>query len=365
LFYIPLKILARLALKLYCRNIHHSGISLLHQPGPLLIASNHPNSFLDAIVIASHCRKKTYILVRGDVFKNKWADYFLRRLYCIPIYRLSEGRQLMDRNEITFSRCLEIFKKGRNVLIFCEGNCENEWKLRALGKGAARLAFLGWGQPEIRDRLRMVPVGLTYQNFDRVGKKMFFMTGEMLSKKMFTEESSAKALSHFNLILRERLNKLILHVPPDHHSVSRFQSLMENSAIKRKEGALRFPEIQREININVTATDDLGTALPGKSAKRRIPWWRIIGYPLSWAGWLLHAPLYYPLKSLAKKKTANSVFYDSVLFGLLFLTYPLYLILLAAVLFLLTKNDGCCLILVAAPILAFIALQYAPSKKLT
>ena len=49
-------------------------------------------------------------------------------------------------------------------------------------------------------------------------------------------------------------------------------------------------------------------------------------------GWLLHAPVYYFLKSIIRKKTAGTVFYDSVLFGTLLLIYPLYLLLLALLL---------------------------------
>ncbi len=45
-------------------------------------------------------------------------------------------------------------------------------------------------------------------------------------------------------------------------------------------------------------------------------------------GWLLHVPIYYPLKKLVENKTKETVFFDSVLFGILLIVYPIYLLLI-------------------------------------
>ena len=46
--------------------------------------------------------------------------------------------------------------------------------------------------------------------------------------------------------------------------------------------------------------------------------------PFAISGWLLNAPLYYPLRNFVTKKTTGTVFYDSVMFGSLMLSYPIY-----------------------------------------
>ena len=62
----------------------------------------------------------------------------------LPVYRVSEGVENLENNYTTFDACQKIFKKNKIVLIFSEGRCINEWHLRPLKKGTARLALTAW-----------------------------------------------------------------------------------------------------------------------------------------------------------------------------------------------------------------------------
>ncbi|HEU0064078.1 MAG TPA: 1-acyl-sn-glycerol-3-phosphate acyltransferase, partial [Flavisolibacter sp.] len=127
MFYSLLKLYARLAIKIYCRRIVINHPELLKETGPLLLASNHPNSFLDGIILTTLFDKPLYSLARGDVFKHKRIDQFLRRLQLLPIYRDKEGVKNLGHNYTTFDACQKTFEKNGMVLIFSEGLCENEW----------------------------------------------------------------------------------------------------------------------------------------------------------------------------------------------------------------------------------------------
>ena len=72
MLYSFVKIIARLALPIYCRDIAINRKELLKHDGPLLLAVNHPNSFLDAIILCTLFDKPLYALARGDAFKNKF-----------------------------------------------------------------------------------------------------------------------------------------------------------------------------------------------------------------------------------------------------------------------------------------------------
>jgi 1-acyl-sn-glycerol-3-phosphate acyltransferase len=73
-------------------------------------------------------------------------------------------------------------------------------------------------------------------------------------------------------------------------------------------------------------------------------------------GNLIHQPLFQVLSGFVKKQTKNTVFYDSVLFGLLFFCYPIYLLLLGLIFSMMQLPFFLVLtILLAHPILAYFA----------
>ena len=168
MLYSFIKIIARLAIKIYCRDISINKEELLKYNGPIMLAVNHPNSFLDAILLCTLFDKPVYSLARGDAFKNKFFAKLLFKLKLLPVYRVSEGVENLEENYKTFDLCKNIFKQNGIVLIFSEGRCINEWHLRPLKKGTARLAISSW---EDGIDLKVLPVGINYSSFRRFGKK--------------------------------------------------------------------------------------------------------------------------------------------------------------------------------------------------
>ncbi|MEJ7627672.1 MAG: 1-acyl-sn-glycerol-3-phosphate acyltransferase, partial [Ferruginibacter sp.] len=159
MFYQLLKIPAKIAFLLYCRSVKINNKIFLSEKGPLLIACNHPNSFLDAVIIATLFKRPVYSLTRGDVYSNPFFSSILTSLKMLPVYRTSEGTENLSRNYTTFEHCKNIFKENGVVLIFSEGLCVNEWHLRPLKKGTARLALSSW---EEGIDLKILPAGINY-----------------------------------------------------------------------------------------------------------------------------------------------------------------------------------------------------------
>src|SRR5688500_670976 len=161
-FYFLLKAYARLAIHLYCSKIVVNKEELLKIKGPVLFAANHPNSFLDGVILSTLLNETLYSLTRGDVFQKNLISKILLWLKLLPIYRTSEGTQNLAYNYDTFSVCHEVFKKKKIVLIFSEAVSINEWKLRPLRKGTARLAFSSWQQGI---DVKLIPLAFNYDSF--------------------------------------------------------------------------------------------------------------------------------------------------------------------------------------------------------
>ena len=285
-----IKIPAKFALKLYCRQLKINNADLLSSKGPLLIACNHPNSFLDAVILATVFKKPVHSLARGDSFKNKYITKILTTLKILPVYRISEGAENLNNNYDTFAKCREIFKKNGIVLIFSEGLCINEWKLRSLKKGTARLAISSW---EEGIDLTILPAGINYHSFNSFGKNVEINFGKPFNKNAFDETAfDGRTINLFNAKLKAELTPLVHH--------------FESSDLKG---------IQSQFSTNQNTITRMLLFLPSLFGK-----------------WM-HAPIYQPIQNFVWKKAGNSDHYDSVIVGLLFILYPIFLSLIALVVY--------------------------------
>lgn len=314
MLYQLLKIPARIGFYIYTRRLKVNDKKWFSAKGPLLLACNHPNSFLDAIVLCTLFDAPVYSLARGDAFKNKWLAAFLQAIHILPVYRTSEGVENLEHNYATFEACKNIFKKGGIVLIFSEGLCINEWHLRPLKKGTARLAISSWenGIP-----LTVLPTGINYDAFKKPGKNIEINFGNPLfQNQLELNGSPGKSLLSFNGILQSELQPLVYE----------FDKADQNS-------------IRKHFSAEVPLYKKLLLFLPAS------------------AGYLLHWPLYAPVKAFVHKRFFKSGHYDSVMLGLLFFIYPLYLALATALLLLIFKSWWVLSAFILFPFFAWAAVQ--------
>ncbi len=302
---------------IWCRRIIINDPKLLKEKGPLLLASNHPNSFLDSVILDTIFHESVWNLARGDAFKNKIISRILRALKMLPVYRTSEGVENLSENYKTFDACIDIFKNNGIITIFSEGKCINEWHLRPLKKGTARLSIKAW---EENIPLKVLPVGINYSSFNRFGKNIFINFGEPISKKDidFNEPDGLRHQS-FNLKLQKELEQLVFEIP---------------KTDKQKQKGL--------LEIKPSRIKQILLAVPAA-----------IGY-------LFHLPFFLPVKIFTSKKTRHTDHYDSVLTGILLFTYPLYLLLFIFVFGIITKSWWVICLLLLMPLAAWSYVQLKP-----
>ncbi len=290
---------------------------MLRRPGPMLLACNHPNSFLDAIILATLFRHPIYSLARGDAFASKNITRILNAFNMLPVYRVSEGVENLEHNYATFDACQQIFRKNGIVLIFSEGRCINEWHLRPLKKGTARLALTAW---ENGIALKVLPVGINYSSFKKFGKNVILRFGNFIKSDDISKEGiTGRSIASFNVELNQQLNNLVIELPKD---------------------ALR----QRQLIFKTTVSrfKFLLLALP------------------AFVGFLLHVPLLSLFHLIIRKKAKDH--YDSIVVGLLFFFYPVYLLILAIVIALCCNWWMALLIVLIVPLTLWSFLQV---KKIT
>jgi hypothetical protein len=209
----------------------------------------------------------------------------LRWIHLLPVYRTSEGVENLEHNYSTFEACKEVFRQKGIVIIFSEGRCINEWHLRPLKKGTARLATSAW---EDGLDLTVLPVGFNYNRFRNFGKNVIINFGKPLDRsKVVFQKTDGRMFLTFNEELKAGLQELVCEI-----------EVTDEEAIRK------------------------ATSIPIHPLKRMVLFIPAV------AGFLLHAPLYLPAKAITQRHFDNDHF-DSGIVSLLLLAYPFYLLLLA------------------------------------
>ncbi len=186
--YILLKLIARIALRVFFRKIHVSGRELVPSGVPLIVAANHPNTFMDPMLIAVYVQQDIYFLANGSIFKNPVVAWFLKRLHLIPIYRKKDvGNGQKPDNTATFAKCFQFLKRKGTLLIFPEGTSEHERRLRPLKTGTARIALGAEAENNFQLGVQLLPVGLTYTDPKRFRSEVFLHFSKPINVCEFTE----------------------------------------------------------------------------------------------------------------------------------------------------------------------------------
>ena len=317
MLYAILKVIVRLAARIFCRKIIINKPELLKEKGPMILACSHPNSFLDAVLMDILFEKPIWSLTRGDAFLNKRITDLFYKFKMLPVYRPSEGVENLSENYKTFDTCIELFKQSEIVLIFSEGLCVNEWHLRPLKKGTARLAYK-CQQENIP--LKILPVGINYSSFKRFGKNLFVNFGNIFTANDFDKDLSDGAWNQiFNNKLQQELSPLVFEIEKED---------------KKKQKEL--------LEIKPSLITKFLLAIPAA------------------IGWLIHAPLYLPIKYWVQKKYNNSGHVDAMQIVLPLLIYPFYLLLITFLLFFILNTSWVFLLMIILP---FTAWSYVQVKR--
>lgn len=314
MLYAILKIIVRLAAKIFCRKIVINNAELLKEKGPMILACSHPNSFLDAVLMDILFEQPVWSLTRGDAFLNKRITRLFYKLKMLPVYRPSEGVENLSENYKTFDACIELFKRNQVVLIFSEGLCANEWHLRSLKKGTARLAYK-CQQENIP--LKILPIGINYSSFKRFGKNLIVNFGNIFTTNDFEKNLTDGTFNQvFNNTLQQELRPLVYEID-------------KKDKAKQKELLEIKPSRITTILLSIPAA----------------------------IGWIAHVPFYLPIKYRVLKKYEETVHIDSMLIVISLFSYPLYLLLITLLFFILLKSLWVVLLFVILPFTAWSYVQ--------
>jgi 1-acyl-sn-glycerol-3-phosphate acyltransferase len=153
--------LVRFLLALFYRRIEVVGLEHVPRSGPLIVAANHHNSVVDAMLLIAVLPRRLRTLANAPLFKHPFMGPFLRLVGALPVHRRKEAGNDPARNAALFAATTETLQAGGAILIFPEGRTQPEPVLMELRTGAARMLLAAEALAET-PRVQLLPVGLVF-----------------------------------------------------------------------------------------------------------------------------------------------------------------------------------------------------------
>ena len=181
--------------------------------GPVLLCVNHPNNFIDSLVVGAAMRRKVHYLATAAMFRNRWLARFLLACGAIPVYRKQDDPDKMERNLDTFAACYAAFARGRLIAIYPEGTTHAEARVQRIKTGAARIA-LGY-EAEHPGELMMIPVGLSFEARKSFRSRVLVAFGEPIQPSAYLaawREDPVKAVDALTRDLQWAMEAQVVNV---------------------------------------------------------------------------------------------------------------------------------------------------------
>lgn len=161
--------IAGIALHWFYSDIRVGGHDRVPVTGPVIVAANHPNALVDALVAGWILPRRLSITAKATLVENPILAILFRMLGIVPLRRVSDEKKKLiegtldpSRNEGAFDRVIEVLRDGGVVLIFPEGKSHNEPRIAPLRSGLARIALQARDEKAIAG-IQIVPLGLKFQ----------------------------------------------------------------------------------------------------------------------------------------------------------------------------------------------------------
>lgn len=199
-----------------------NGRENIPEKGPVIFASNHLNALMDALAVISTLPHKVPIvyLARADYFKNKKIAKILRFFKILPAFRMRDGVGNLEKNHGIFEECVDVLDHNNALGIMPEGVQSGLRKLRPLVKGIFRIAFTAQQKYDTQPGVKIVPIGIDYEDFEKYGKHIIINIGKPIEVSDYMAEYNVNPVNATNQIrdrLRDDLIGLSLHLDTEKH----------------------------------------------------------------------------------------------------------------------------------------------------
>lgn len=156
--------LGGIALHWFYRDVQISNSERIPRQGPILIAMNHQNALVDAILALWIVPRDLRLTAKATLGDSVLGALLLNAMGAIPLRRTSDDHAAPDpiRNRQSFKAMIDEMRSGGAVLVFPEGKSHNDPEMAPLKTGLARAALRA--REAGVHGIQIIPIGITFEN---------------------------------------------------------------------------------------------------------------------------------------------------------------------------------------------------------
>ncbi len=170
---------------LYFTDVESVGREKVPRKGPVIFAANHPNSIMDTVILGTELDRQIHYMAKSGLFKNPMVAAVFDRCGVIPIYKNPKGDT--SSNQEAFQSAFDVLADDGCIGIFPEGQNSREREVLRIKTGTARIALGAERQHDYSLGVKIVPVGLNFENRDRFFSQVLVRFGEPIDAFEYAE----------------------------------------------------------------------------------------------------------------------------------------------------------------------------------
>lgn len=213
MIYQTLKFILSVGIKTYYKEIKVVQEENIPKKGPLLIVANHPNTLMDAWIIAFILKRPMHFMAKATFFSTPLKRLLLKKLKLVPIVRKGDKKVDVINNHDSLEESYKILENNDVLLIFPEGTSYPERRLRPLKTGAARIAIESCRRNNFDLPVKILPIGINYTEGHAFRSRILIEVGEEICIQDYKNEIIEHERKTVNVITEEiqhKLEKLIV-----------------------------------------------------------------------------------------------------------------------------------------------------------
>ena len=239
------------------RKIEVTGKENIPTNGAVIIAPNHCNTLMDALVILQAFKDESVFGARADIFNKPFIAKIMTFVRILPMVRQRDGLRNVLKNNETQEIIVDTLENKVRFCMYPEGRHRPAHSLQTLGKGTFRAALAANSKFGDKMPVYIVPTGIEYGDYFRYRSTCLITFGEAINVTEFVKglnvENEVQMIEPLRKELASRMSKLITFIKDDEQLYNKWALTKMLAADK----GLRYGDFGRSLHKGMLANREI------------------------------------------------------------------------------------------------------------